>query len=182
VCSSDLSLTVEESDLWVFLSHFKPETEAAVTSRPRQVSLPEMLAGPLVERIGALEKELAEKLDLVAENRRLEQELREARLDIAGRNAEIEKLKGELAGPKKLLEKEAEDRQRLLDEERAAMEKEVAERISREREQLGTALQAERTLWSERLAKERSKFEAELEQLKTKEGLWTRIVRMLTWS
>jgi chromosome segregation ATPase len=175
-------LTVDESDLWAFLSHFKPETGAAVSGRPRQVSLPEMLAGPLNERISALEKELAEKLDLLAENRRLEQELREARLDVAGKEAEIERLKGDLAGRKGSLEKEAEDRLRALDEERALTEREVSERISRERDEFEEALQAERTLWSERLASERRNFEAELEQLKTREGFWTRLVRMLTWS
>ena len=174
-------LTVDEADLWAFLSRFKPETEAAVSGRPRQVSLPEIMAGPLVERISTLEKALSEKLDFLAENKRIELELDRAHLDIADRDAEIEKLKGGMTG-RTLVEREAEDRVRALDEERAQMEREVSERISRERDEFETILQAERTLWSERLAKERSRFEAELEQLKKKEGFWARIVRMLTWS
>lgn len=169
-------LTVEEPDLWVFLSRLKSETDATVPGRPRQVSLPEMMAGPLVERISALEEALSEKLDLSAENKRLELELHEARLDIADRDAEIEKLKGAMSGQETLVEKEA------LDEEREQMEREVSERISRERDEFETILRAERTLWSERLANERSRFEAELEQLKTKDGLWARFIRMLTWS
>ncbi len=176
------SLSVDESDLWIFLSHLKTETEAAVSSRPRQVSLPEMLAGPLIERLGALERTLSEKLDLLAENRRLEQELREAYLNIAGRDAEIEKLKGDMGSHKTLMEKEAEDRLRVLDEERALRDKEISDLVSRERKEFETVLQAERTLWSERLANERSNFESELEQLKTKAGLWSRLIRMLTWS
>jgi chromosome segregation ATPase len=175
-------LTVDESDLWEFLSHFNPETKAAVASRPRQVSLPEMLAGPLTERISALEKELSEKLDLLAENRKLEQELQQSRLDIASRDAEIDRLKDDLAGREGPLEKQAEDRPRALDEERASMEREFSERISRERDEFEEVLQAERTSWSERLAAERCKLESELEQLKTKEGFWTRLIRMLTWS
>ena len=169
-------LTVEEPDLWVFLSRLKSETDATVPGRPRQVSLPEMMAGPLVERISALEEALSEKLDLSAENKRLELELHDARLDIADRDAEIEKLKGAMSGQETLVEKEA------LDEEREQMEREVSERISRERDEFETILRAERTLWSERLANERSRFEAELEQLKTKDGLWARFIRMLTWS
>jgi len=169
-------LTVEEPDLWVFLSRLKSETDATVPGRPRQVSLPEMMAGPLVERISALEEALSEKLDLSAENKRLELELHEACLDIADRDAEIEKLKGAMSGQETLVEKEA------LDEEREQMEREVSERISRERDEFETILRAERTLWSERLANERSRFEAELEQLKTKDGLWARFIRMLTWS
>jgi translation initiation factor IF-2 len=135
-----------------------------------------MMAGPLVERISALEEALSEKLNLSAENKRLELELHEARLDIADRDAEIEKLKGAMSGQETLVEKEA------LDEEREQMEREVSERISRERDEFETILRAERTLWSERLANERSRFEAELEQLKTKDGLWARFIRMLTWS
>jgi len=176
------SLTVEESDLWMFVSSLKSETEVAVTSRPRQVSLPEMLTGPLIERISGLERELSEKLDLVAENRRLEQELHKAQLDIAGRDSEIEKLRGDMDARKRLLEKETEDRLRVSDEERALIDREVSERISSERDEFETILETERAVWSERLANERRKFEAELEQLRAKEGLWTRLIRMLTWS
>jgi regulator of replication initiation timing len=175
-------LTVDEPDLWAFLSRFKPETEAALSGRPRQVSLPEMMAGPMAERISVLEKTLAEKADLLAENKRLELELHKARIDIADRDAEIEKLKGETTARKAFLEKEAEDRLQELNEERARMEREVSERAARERKELGTVLQAERLLWSERLENERSRFEAELDQLQTKGGFWTRFIRMLTWS
>ncbi len=175
-------LTIEESDLWVFLSRIKPEIEAAVPSRPRQISLPEMLAGPLIERISALEKQIAEKLDLLAENGRLAQELRQAHLDIAGRDTEIEKLRGDMVYQKQLLENEVEDRTRLLDEKWALMDREISERISRERNEFETKLQAERTLWSERLANERRAFELKIAQLQTKQGFWTRLMKILTWS
>ena len=69
-----------------------------------------------------------------------------------------------------------------MTEEWARMENEVAERISHERNEFETVLRAERTLWSERLANEKSRYDAELEELKKKEGLWSRIIRMLTWS
>jgi excisionase family DNA binding protein len=106
-------MVVDESDLWMFLSGLKPETEAALSSRPRQVSLPEMPAGPLIERVSALERVLSEKLDLLAENRRLEQELHRAHLDIAGRDEEIEKLRGAAAGREAPLDKKAGERRRV---------------------------------------------------------------------
>jgi len=176
------NLMVDESDIWVFLSRSKPETEAAMSNRPRQVSLPEMMAGPLIERIGHLERTLLEKLDLLAENRRLEQELQIANVELARKNAEIDKLRGGITARTMPAEDEDESLLRKLDQERALMEREVSERISRERDEFESILRAERVLWSERLADERRKYEAEIEELTKKEGLWTRIVRMLTWS
>ena len=175
-------LSVDESDLGALLSQQKPETAAAASSRPRQVSLPEMLTGPLIERISELERQFAEKLDLLAENKRLALQLQQAHLDIAGRDTEIEKLRGDMVHQKKLLEKEIEDRTRLLDEKSPLIELEVSERVSREREQFETILQAERTLWSERIAHEQHVFEAEIAKLQAKQGLLARLMRMLTWS
>jgi len=175
-------LIIEESDLGLFLSRTKPQIETGQSSRPRQVSLPQMLAGQLMEHISAMKTELSEKLDLLAENRQLAQELSRVRLDIASRDAEIEKLKTDTFQQKKLMEKENEDRMRVLAEERMLMEKQVSERVSRERDAFEKTLQAERTLWSERLEHEQLLFQSELNQLKTKQGFWTRLMKMLTWS
>lgn len=71
---------------------------------------------------------------------------------------------------------------RLLDEKWALMDREISERISRERNEFETKLQAERTLWSERLANERRAFELKIAQLQTKQGFWTRLMKILTWS
>jgi len=176
------SLTVDESDLGMLLSRQKPEFAASVSSRPRQVSLPDMLLGPLIERISVLERQFAEKLDLLAENGRLAQELHQAHLDIARRDTEIENLRSDMVYQKKLLEKEVEERTRLLDEKWALMNREVSERVSRERDQFETILQAERTLWSERLAQEQHVFKSEIAKLQAQQGLWTRLMKMLTWS
>jgi len=177
-----MRLSVDESDLGVLLSQQRPESAAAVSNRPRQVSLPDMLTGPLIERISDLERQFAETLDLLAENRRLTQQLHQAQLDIAGRDTEMEKLRGDMVYQKKLLEKEVEDRARLLDEKSEFMDREASERVSRERDQFETILQAERTLWSERVAHEQHVFEAEIAKLQAKQGLFTRLMKMLTWS
>ncbi len=62
------------------------------------------------------------------------------------------------------------------------MDREVSERVSRERDQFETILQAERTLWSERAAHDRHVFEAEIANLQAKQGFLTRLIKMLTWS
>jgi hypothetical protein len=175
-------LIIEESDLGLFLSRTKPQIETGPSCKPRQVSLPHMLVGPLMEHISAMKTELSEKLDLLAENRQLAQELSQARLDIANRDAEIEKLKSDAFQQKRLAEKEIEDRMRILAEERMLLEKQVSERVSRERDAFDKTLQAERTLWSERLEHEQRHFQSELNQLKAKQGFWTRLMKMLTWS
>jgi len=175
----DKGLTVDEQDLWTFLSRFNPETGAAVSTRPRQVAFPEMMGGPLAERISVLEKALSEKVDILAENKRLELELHKAHLDLADRDLEIEKLKEAATGQKAPTEDK--DRLKALSEEWARMERELTERISQERDEFETVLQAERNLWAERLANERSRFGSELEELRKKEGFWARIVRMITW-
>ena len=175
-------LSIEEAELGLFLSRIKPQTETGASAKPRQASLPQMLAGPLLERINAIKTELSEKLDLVAENRQLEQELSRARLDIARKDAEIENLKTETLHQKELAEKEIEDRTRILDEGRKLLEKQVYERVSRERDAFEKTLQAERTRWSERLDHEQRLYESELNRFKTKQGFWARFMKMLTWS
>lgn len=170
--------TVDEADLAILLSDFKPDSEGATPGRPRQLSLPEMLAGPLTERIGGIEKVLSERLDLLAENKRLDQDLTRARADLAAREAELQKLKVEKA----VLEKEAMERQRSLDERREFMEKEFSDRSSREREEFEGRLQTEKKAWAERFAEERRKYASELQHLKSNQGFWNKLVKMLTWS
>lgn len=137
---------------------------------------------PLAERISSLEREISEKLDLVAENRQLTLELRQKDRDIAIRDTEIEKLKRDLLYQKRLLEKEVEDRTRVLDEKRALMDREVAARIARERDEFDRRLEEERKSWAERLARIQEEDAAREAELLTKQGFWTRFLKMLTWS
>ncbi len=175
-------LTINELGIGALFSRTNQETEGGASGRPRQVSLPEMLIRPLAERIAALEKGLSEKLDLLSENKRLEQEIRQTHLDITVKDKEIEKLKGDLLYQKKLMEKEIEERMRLLDEKWALLERGVSERIAQGREEFEKTLQAERTLWSERLVREQERFEAEIAESRAKQSFWTRLMKMLTWS
>ncbi len=175
-------LAIDESELGGLLCRPNLETVASAPGKPRQLSLPEMLIRPVIERIAALEKELSEKMNLLIENRRLTEELRQTFLDAAGKDKEIEKLKADLVYQKRLMEKEIEEHARLLDAKWALMEREVAERIARERSEFERRLQAESALWSERLAREQERFEADIAELRSKQGFWTRLMKMLTWS
>ncbi|MHC1727197.1 MAG: helix-turn-helix domain-containing protein [Syntrophobacteraceae bacterium] len=175
-------LIIDESELEALLPPEHLEQKSSVAARPRQVSLPEMLVRPLTERISALEKEVSEQIGLISENRRLIEELRHKDREIAARDTEIERLKCDLVYQKRLLEKEIEDRMRVLDEKRVSMDRELSSRVGRERDEFVTRLEAERMLWSERLAREQEKCAAEVAELQTKQGFWTRLARMLTWS
>lgn len=148
----------------------------------RQLSMSDSFLRPLTERIEAMEKELLERLDLLCENRKISEELRRKEGEIARKEVEIETLKRDLVYQKRLLEKEIEDRMRSLDEKWALMDREVAERVARERDEFENRLARERSIWSERLVREQEKYAAGLAELQTKEGFWARLVRMLTWS
>ncbi|MEM5785985.1 MAG: hypothetical protein AAGU11_01625 [Syntrophobacteraceae bacterium] len=152
------------------------------TDRPRQISFSDALVHPVLERVAALEKTLAEKLDLFDENRRLAEELRGRDREIAQKDMEIEKLKRDLVYQKRLLEKEIEDRVRVLEEKKAIMDGEFAERVARERDEFERRIALERNTWSDRLAMEQEKFEAAISEAQARGGFWSRLSRMLTWS
>lgn len=155
---------------------------AASRGKPRQMSMNESLVRPVLDRIESMEKEFSEKLDLLAENRRLSGEVRRLDQELARRDVEIEKFKSELVYQKRLLEKEIEDRRRALEERWALMDREVSDRVAREREEFERRLASERSIWSERLKQGEEKFASDLAELQKKEGFWSRLIRMLTWS
>ena len=97
--------------------------------------VPNLTENEILERISALEKELSFRLDLAAENMRIAGELRLKDQEIARKDIEIEKLQRDLIYQKRLLEKEIEDRLRVLDEKRALMDREVSDRVARERDE-----------------------------------------------
>jgi excisionase family DNA binding protein len=159
-----------------------PAPDAPLPGRPRQVSIFEAIVRPVLDRIAALEKQVAEGFFLLSENQHLAEEVRRLERELALKDTETEKLKRDLVYQKKLLEKEVEDRMRVLDEKWALMDREMSERVVREREEFEGRLARERSTWSDRLAAEQERFESNLAQLRSKEGFWSRLLRMLTWS
>lgn len=154
----------------------------ATNDRPRQISFSESLVHPILERITALQREVSERLALVDENKRLSEELKLRDREIARKDIEIETLKRDLVYQKKLLEKEIGDRARVLEEKRALMDREITERIARERDEFERRLAEEKDAWADRLTREQEKHAASLAEIQTKEGFWSRFIKMLTWS
>jgi excisionase family DNA binding protein len=147
------------------------------------------LAPPLKEaleairnRLAAVEAQIAEQWQLVAENQRLQELLREHARHMADKDLEIEKSRRDLVYQKRLGEKELEDHRLAFEEKQELMAKEASEKIAHERELLERRLIQEQHLWSERLAQEQERFAQRLAAMRDEEGFWARLMKMITWS
>ncbi len=133
-------------------------------------------------RLAAVEGQIAEERLMFAENQRLHELLRERDRQLSEKDLEIDKLRRDLVYQKRLCEKELEDLQSVLAEKWTVKEKEVSEKIARERELLEQRLLQEQNICSERLAREQERFAQRLVQMRSEEGFWARLVKMITWS
>jgi excisionase family DNA binding protein len=146
-------------------------------------------AAPLTEalenigsRLSAVEGQIAEQRQLLAENQRLHELLRQHDRQMAEKDIEIEKLRRDLIYQQKLCEKELEDHRQAVAEKCVLSEREASERIARERELLEQRLIQEQHLWSERLAQEQERCAQRLVAMHNQEGFWARLMKMITWS
>lgn len=137
---------------------------------------------PIMERLSALERHLKQKWDLLRVNQRLDQELREKDRELAAKDIEIERLQRELVYQRRLCEKEIEDQKKLIEEKWALMEREASERIAREREYFEEKLALEEKHWAEKISREQEHYARKLAEAKDRESLWSRLVKMMTWS
>jgi excisionase family DNA binding protein len=133
-------------------------------------------------RLAAVEAQIVEGRQTASEIQRLQDLLLEHGRQIADKDLEIEKLRRDLVYQKRLCEKELEDRRLALEEKRALIAKEAAEKVAREREILEQRLVQEQRIWSERLAQEQENFARKLTEMRDGEGFWARLMRMITWS
>lgn len=155
-------------------------------------------------RLAVLESQLLEKWQMVVENQRLQEQLRDLNRQLAEKELELEKLHRDLIYQQRLAAKEIEGHRLAFQEqlarmetaaaERAAMERERTEQtlsherqswtaqLAREREQAEQTLDQERRNWSERLAQEQERVAQTLAAARNREGFWARLVRMITWS
>lgn len=108
--------------------------------------------------------------------------IRQKERELAEKTVEIEKLKRDLLYQQRLHKKELEDQRQMLQEKWSLMEKELAERIARERAHFEYLLSEEKRLWSEKLAREQELFSQKLTQMTQQEGFWARLIKMITWS
>jgi hypothetical protein len=146
------------------------------------MSIPEETINLILERLTAVEKQLADGRGLLEDSRRYFQELRRKEQELLEKELEIERLKRDLYYQKRLCDKEMEDHSRVLEEKVLLLEKDLEFRISQERELFDRRLASEQELWAEKLAGEQEACGRRLAEAKRREGFWARLVRMLTWS
>ena len=149
---------------------------------PKQTSFSDAVVRPVLERLTALEEDLSEKFGFLEENRRLFSEIRRIEQELSKRDHELERLQQDLVYQKRLFEKEIQDYARLLDEKWAVREQETEDRLERQSEEFEQRLEIERNIWSEKLDREQERSAAALAEAQRRQGLWSRFVRMLTWS
>jgi|WetSurMetagenome_2_1015567.scaffolds.fasta_scaffold16397_2 excisionase family DNA binding protein len=160
---------------------FEGEESRETPDRSPALPFTDALAA-MSSRLTAVEGQIAEGRLMFAENQRLHEVLRERERQMAEKDLEIDKLRRDLVYQKRLWEKELEDLRRALEGEWAVKEKEVSEKIAHERELLEQRLIQEQNVWSERLAQEQERFAQRVVQLRSEEGFWARLVKMITWS
>lgn len=175
-----------------------PEGEIVPTASPGDA------LAHIVAHLTALENQLLEKWQMVVENQRLHQLLRDQDRQLAEKDLELEKLRRDLLYQQRLAEKELEDQRLAFQERFTRMEQEAtirttqerertekalaherqswADNLAREREQTEQILAQERQHWAEKLAQEQERFARMLATVRSQEGFWARLVRMITWS
>lgn len=165
----------------------KPERQHDAGSEPppspQKVRFPQEEAlRSVLKELFSIEVQLEHKWELSNDNQRLLLELREKDRMLAQRNAEIDRLKRESAYHTAMAVRELEEREKMLEERLRLSEEHTAERLRREEELSHERVQLVEEQWSRRLAEEQEKAARALAEARKHDGLWTRLVKMLTWS
>lgn len=138
---------------------------------------------PIMERLDALEKRFQEKWEpREHENRFMELKLRKLEGELAVKSLEVEQLRLDLEQIRARTAKENERERRFLEEKWAILQREAEARQASERGAFETQLHAERRLWEEKMARLREEHTHALEGMRRQESLWSRLIRMMTWS
>jgi excisionase family DNA binding protein len=185
-------LFVSESSLRAFMEAEKRleerfEEEEAVAAAEQSGSslptaLPKEMLRPIMYRLAAMQKQLEERLELFEENQRLHEELLGKEREQLRKENEVAELRRDLAYHKRVLEKELEDAKIVLEEKWAVLQKEASERLALERARCDEVLEQRERYWTEKLAEEQARFVRQLEDARSREGLWSRLIKMMTWS
>jgi excisionase family DNA binding protein len=177
-------LLVSQSQLKALVETGKDLENEASPADPDRSSAPsrDEALNLVLSRLAALEGQIHEKRQLFIENQRLHQQIREQDQELGAMKLEIEKLRRDLVYEKRLGEKEIEDHRLAQQEKWALMEREAAKQMARERDRLEQRLLEERIVWTEKLAQEQERFTQRLTAMRDQEGLWSRLMKMITWS
>lgn len=136
----------------------------------------------VLNRLSVLEERVEDLSALVRENNALFHELREKDALLALKEVELEKLRRDLVYQQRICEKEIEHHRKHYEELCTLSQKEALEKLALERQRFEDALAAEGDRWAERLSREQENFKLELSKMKDREGLWAKLVKMMTWS
>ncbi|MFP5213667.1 MAG: helix-turn-helix domain-containing protein [Acidobacteriota bacterium] len=175
-----LQVFVSEEDLQAFLET-RASRQGDATEYPT-VTMPVEALTPLIDRIAALDARLEEQWNLIEENRRLAGEIRARDRALAQKDAEIESLKRDLAYQKVLAEKELEEQRRVFQEKWELMERETADKLAILQRSFEEKFEAERGQWEGKLAVEQENFAQRIAEARRREGLWSKLIKMMTWS
>lgn len=179
-------LFISESALRAFMDAeekaAEEETSAAAVEQSEPVAPSREMLQPIMYRLLALQKQFEEKMDLLKENQRLSEELKQRERELLLKGYEIEKLEHDLIYQKRLQDKELENHQIILEEKWAVLQKEASERIAQERKHIDEMLAMQERRWVEKLAEEKELLARQMAEAGRREGLWSRLIKMMTWS
>jgi hypothetical protein len=134
------------------------------------------------DRLEILEKSMLERKLLQKENQSLQEALVQQQREISQKELEIAKLQRDLLYQQRIHEKEIQEHALRFEEKSALVQQQAADRWARERERIEQVLEEERRLWSDRLAQEQERYAHKLAEIRSQEGFWARLMRMITWS
>jgi hypothetical protein len=157
-------------------------TDKQDTTEPRAIPISRKEFKDLLDRLGTLEARLAERLEMERKHQQVQELLRSTEHELAMRVFEVERLKNELVQQKRVWEKELEGQRRLLEEKVALIKQESSEKLLLAQQYFDKQLHLEQQTYNERSGRERDRFRQKLGDYERQESLWTRLIRMVTWS
>jgi len=136
----------------------------------------------MLGRLAGLEERLANRFTLEQENQELRNALRATEQELAARIAEVERLNNELLLQKHAWEKELQSQQRLQRDKEAWLRQEAADKLLMAQQFYDRQLRSETERYLERSSREKERVDRRLDEFQRDEGLWARVMRLLTWS
>jgi excisionase family DNA binding protein len=138
--------------------------------------------GFLADQIEILAKSMLELKLSQKENQSLHEAVVQHQQEISKKELEIAKLQRDLLSQQRIHEKEIQEHKVRFEEKWALMQQHTADQLARGREVHERMLEEERRSWSDRLVQEQERFAHKLAEIRSQEGFWARLMRMITWS
>jgi hypothetical protein len=138
-------------------------------------------AQSLAEQLRLLQQTLDEKWDLLAQNELLHLEILHLKEEITRQEAEIQTLRRDLSRQQSSHERKMEEYQRQMQERHNHQQEEASKRLAVERAHFEEKLEWTERRSAETLERAREDHARALAEAREREGLWAKLVRMMTW-